>query len=135
MGISVNKVILIGQLKCPPKLTKLKSGREMCSLEIITTEEESDAIRQVAHRVKVFGDKASHLAMSLKMGDTLYVEGRINSKPWATSRRTGQLIDEVHGERVEALGPKRKSNISYEAASEAELAAEISLSDIKYLSS
>ena len=139
MGISVNRVILIGQLKCSPNLLTLKGGRDMCTLEIVTTEECLDGtgdlqITHTPHRVKFFGERAADLALSLKAGECVYVEGRINSKPWPSSRGRGRghLLYQIHGEKLETLGPKTRRQV-FEPVTEEELSKEISLQEIKKL--
>jgi single-strand DNA-binding protein len=80
--MSVNKVILVGNLGADPELRRTPSGTAVCTMSVATNRRYTDKSQQVQeqvewHRVTAW-DKLAELCKSyLTKGRRVYVEGRI----------------------------------------------------------
>jgi len=85
--MSVNKVILVGNLGADPELRTTASGQEVCNLRMATSETWNDKEgnrqeRTEWHSVTVWGVTAGHCARYLSKGRQVYVEGRIQTREY-----------------------------------------------------
>ena len=92
--MSVNKVIVIGNLGADPVVRSLASGQNVANLSLATTERFTDrsGARQVRtewHRVVAFGRLADTCERFLSKGRQVYVEGRVSVHTWDDSQ-TGE---------------------------------------------
>jgi single-strand DNA-binding protein len=82
--MTVNKVILVGNLGADPEVRQTNSGMQVANLRIATSErakgqdgEWSDHTEW--HRVVCFGKTAENVARFLKKGRQVYVEGKLRT--------------------------------------------------------
>lgn len=80
--MSVNKVILIGNLGGDPELSHTNSGTAFCKLSIATSERQKDANGEYKsvtswHRVTAFGKQAENSVKYLTKGKQVYIEGKL----------------------------------------------------------
>ena len=86
--MSVNKVILIGNLGRDPELRYTQSGSPVASLNIATTrkwrnKQTNELVEETEwHRVSVFGQSAEHCNNYLSKGRQVYVEGRLRTRSY-----------------------------------------------------
>ncbi len=83
----LNKAILIGNLTRDPELRSLPSGIKVCSFSIATNRvwKDKNGARQESadyHNVVVFGRQAETVAQYMKKGNSILVEGRIQTRSW-----------------------------------------------------
>ena len=83
----LNKAILIGNLTRDPELKSLPSGIKVCTFALATNRVWKDAngVKQEDvefHNIVVFGKRAENVAQYMKKGNSLLVEGRIQTRSW-----------------------------------------------------
>ena len=112
----LNKVYLLGNLTKDPEMKALPSGSKVTNFSIATNRYYKDAngAKQEAvefHNIVVFGVQAENSAQYLKKGQSVLIEGRIQTRSWddpATNSkkyRTEILADSVQfGAKAGAVG-------------------------------
>ena len=83
----LNKASLIGNLTRDPELRSLPSGIKVCSFSIATNRvwKDKNGARQESadyHNVVVFGRQAETVAQYMKKGNSILVEGRMQTRSW-----------------------------------------------------
>jgi single-strand DNA-binding protein len=87
MAEGLNRVTLLGQLGADPELKTLNGGQALLSLRLATNESYLDKNnerqnRTEWHRVSIWGRRAEALGKILNKGDTIYVEGRLQTRSY-----------------------------------------------------
>lgn len=107
----LNKAILIGNLTRDPELRSLPSGIKVCSFSIATNRvwKDKNGARQESadyHNVVVFGRQAETVAQYMKKGNSILVEGRIQTRSW-DDKTSGEkkYRTEIVADRTQ-FGPK-----------------------------
>jgi len=107
----LNKVMLIGNLTRDPELRSLPSGIKVCTFSLATNRvwKDKNGARQESadyHNVVVFGRQAETVAQYMKKGNSLLVEGRMQTRSW-DDKNTGEkkYRTEVVADRTQ-FGPK-----------------------------
>jgi single-strand DNA-binding protein len=105
--MSVNRVILVGNLGADPELRHV-GDRAVCDLSVATNEAWKDAAgvlqkRTEWHRVTVWGKDAENCAKYLAKGATVYVEGRLQTRSYEKDGVKRYATD-VISERVVFIG-------------------------------
>ena len=99
--MSLNKVMLIGNLGQKPELRQTNSNLPVTRLTVATTERRKGADGNWAnqtewHNVTVFGKQAENCVQFLDKGRQVYVEGRLTTKKWqdkdGNERRTTEVL-------------------------------------------
>jgi len=86
--MSVNKVILIGNLGRDPEVRYSVTGTAVCNLSIATTRQRKDKNGDMTqketewHKVSVFGRTAEVCGEFLKKGAQVYIEGRLQTRKY-----------------------------------------------------
>jgi single-strand DNA-binding protein len=85
MAQSMNKVILLGNLGADPEVKHFPSGDAFLNLRLATNEAYKDdddnwQTRPEWHNVVMVGARAERLALILKKGDRIMVEGRVTTR-------------------------------------------------------
>jgi len=83
----LNKAMLIGNLTRDPELKSLPSGVKVTSFSLATNRSWKDAngAKQDAtefHNLVAFGKPAELIAQYCKKGNSLYVDGRLQTRSW-----------------------------------------------------
>ena len=83
----LNKAIVIGNLTRDPELRSLPSGIKVCSFSLATNrvwKDKNGAKQEAAdyHNVVVFGRQAETVAQYMKKGNSMLVEGRMQTRSW-----------------------------------------------------
>ena len=108
--MSVNKVILVGNLGRDPEVRATPSGQSVCNFSLATTERFTDRAGQQRdqtewHNVVVWGKQADLCGQYLKKGRQVYVEGRLATHQYEAKDGTGKRYrTEVVAQRVQFLG-------------------------------
>jgi single-strand DNA-binding protein len=108
--MSVNKVILVGNLGRDPEVRATPSGQSVCSFSIATTERFTDRAGQQReqtewHNVVAWGRQADTCGQYLKKGRQVYVEGKLTTRQYEAKDGTGKRYrTEVVAQRVQFLG-------------------------------
>lgn len=108
--MTVNKVILVGNLGADPETRYLPSGDQICNLRLATTDRAKDKAsgeyKEVTewHRVVFFGKVAETAGQYLKKGRQIYVEGRIRTNKWQDKDGNDRYTTEIIGSEMKMLG-------------------------------
>lgn len=83
----LNKVILIGNLTRDPEIKALPSGVKVAQIGLATnrTWKDQNGAKQESveyHNIVSFGRQAETLGQYCKKGDSLYIEGRLQTRSW-----------------------------------------------------
>ncbi|MBU6153309.1 MAG: single-stranded DNA-binding protein [Bdellovibrionales bacterium] len=120
--MSINKVILIGNLGQNPEVKHSASGQAICNLSIATNESWTDKNGQKQektewHRVVVFGKLAEICGQYLQKGRQAYIEGKLQTRSWQDKDNQTRYTTEVVAQSVQFLGGNagagRSSNQEY----------------------
>jgi single-strand DNA-binding protein len=113
--MSVNKVILVGNLGRDPEVRYASSGSAVCSFTMATSRTYKDKQGERKdetewHRVVAFGRTAEVCGEYLKKGSMVYIEGRIKTNKWQ-DKETGadRYSTDIVTENMKMLG-KRGDN-------------------------
>lgn len=107
--MSINKVILIGNLGQNPEVKHSASGQAICNLSIATNESWTDKNGQKQektewHRVVVFGKLAEICGQYLQKGRQAYIEGKLQTRSWQDKDNQTRYTTEVVAQSVQFLG-------------------------------
>jgi single-strand DNA-binding protein len=108
--MSVNKVILVGNLGRDPEVRATPSGQSVCSFSVATSDRFTDRTGQQRdqtewHNVVVWGKQADLCGQYLKKGRQVYIEGRLTTRQYEAKDGTGKRYrTEVVAQRVQFLG-------------------------------
>lgn len=87
--MSVNKVILVGNLGADPEIRRTNDGRAIANLRVATSETWRDKAtgerreKSEWHRVVIFNEGLAKVAEQyLKKGSKVYLEGQIQTRKW-----------------------------------------------------
>jgi len=118
----LNKAIVIGNLVRDPELRSLPSGIKVCSFSLATNrvwKDKNGAKQEAAdyHNVVVFGRQAETVAQYMKKGNSLLVEGRMQTRSW-DDKTSGEkkYRTEIIADRTQ-FGPKGSSSGSNTSSS------------------
>ena len=78
----VNKVFLLGNLGADPELKTGKSGSSYCRFSVATTSVSRGEKKTEWHRCTAFGKTGEALAKYCTKGQTVFVEGRIETQKY-----------------------------------------------------
>lgn len=100
--MSVNKVILIGNLGADPEIRRTQDGRPIANLRIATSESWRDKAtgerkeKTEWHRVVVFNEGLCRIAEQyLKKGSKVYIEGQLQTRKWQDQSGQDKYSTEV----------------------------------------
>ncbi len=100
--MSVNKVILVGNLGQDPEIRSTQDGREIANFSIATSESWKDKAtgekkeKTEWHRVSVFAQGLVGVIKNyVKKGSKLYIEGQLQTRKWTDSNGVEKYSTEV----------------------------------------
>ncbi|MDP2607224.1 MAG: single-stranded DNA-binding protein [Deltaproteobacteria bacterium] len=120
--MSVNKVILVGNLGKDPEVRFTNSGSAVARLAVATSEvwNDRDGNRQERtewHNVVVWGKQGEHCGQYLAKGRQVYVEGSIRTRSYDDKSGTKRYVTEVVAQRVQFLGGGGGTRLAQQAES------------------
>lgn len=106
--MSVNKVIILGNLGRDPELRYTQSGTAVCELAVATTRKWKGKDGKVAeetewHKIVLWGVQAENAAKYLAKGRQVYVEGRLKTESYEKDGHK-HYSTKVQAEVVQFLG-------------------------------
>ncbi len=122
--MSVNKVILIGNLGANPNIRALPSGQNVANFSLATTERFTDRSgakqeRTDWHRIVAFGQLANTCDRFLSKGRQVYVEGRFTTRQYEAKDGSGKRYQtEIVARQLRLLGNRTNGNASKAEASD-----------------
>lgn len=110
--MSVNKVILIGNLGRDPEVRFTPSGRAVTRFPLATSEVWTDADgnrqeRTEWHNIVVWGKQGENCGQYLSKGRQVYVEGSIRTRSYDDREGNRRYMTEIIAQRVRFLGGGR----------------------------
>ena len=100
--MSINKVILVGNLGQDPEIRSTQDGREIANFSIATSESWKDKNtgerkdKTEWHRVVIFSQGLVGIAKSyLKKGTKIYLEGSLQTRKWTDSQGVEKYTTEI----------------------------------------
>jgi len=116
--MSVNKVIVIGNLGANPNIRALPSGQNVANFSLATTERFTDGNgpkqeRTDWHRIVAFGPLADTCDRFLSKGRQVYVEGRLTTRQYEAKDGSGKRYrTEIVARQLRLLGNRTNDNAS-----------------------
>jgi single-strand DNA-binding protein len=110
--MSVNKVILIGNLGKKPELRYTPGGQAVANFTLATNERFGGKDGQPAqertewHRIVTWGRTAENCGQYLDKGRSVYVEGRLQTREWTDKEGQMRYTTEIVAQTVQFLGGK-----------------------------
>lgn len=108
--MSVNKIIIIGNLGRAPETRYLPSGEAVCNIAVATTDVWKDKStgekkeRTEWHRISFFGKLAEIAGQYLKKGSQVYVEGGLRTRKYTDKDGVEKYSTEIRGTAMQMLG-------------------------------
>ena len=104
----VNKVILVGNLGRDPEMRKLEGGVTRVNFSLATTEyykdKEGRRIEQTEwHNIVFWRSAAENAERLLKKGNTVYIEGKLQTRKWQDKDGVQRNITEIVGESFQLI--------------------------------
>ncbi|MDO5680208.1 MAG: single-stranded DNA-binding protein [Pelistega sp.] len=110
--MSVNKVILVGNLGRDPEMRYNPDGFTVANVSIATTSTWKDKNTGERrddtewHRVVFFGRQAEVVGQYLKKGSSVYVEGRLKTRKWQDKEGVDRYTTEIVADQMQMLGSR-----------------------------
>jgi len=117
--MSVNKVILLGNLGKDPEVRYMTSGEAITTITLATSENWKDKSGEKQektewHRIVFFGKLAEIAGEYLKKGRQVYVEGKLQTRKWQDKEGQDRYTTEIVAKEMTLLGGKSSSADSFE---------------------
>ena len=114
--MSVNKVILIGNVGAEPEVRYVEQGVAVASLRLATTERARTLAsgtqvpeRTEWHNVVLWRRLAETVEKYVHKGDRLYIEGQLRTRSYDDRNGVKKYVTEVWADQMEMLSGKPKS--------------------------
>ena len=107
--MSVNKVILVGNLGRDPEMRHTQQGRAVANFTIATNERWKDRDGQQQertewHRIVVWDRLAEICVEYLAKGRQVYIEGRLQTREWEDKEGNKRYTTEIVASTMQMLG-------------------------------
>ena len=115
--MSLNKVLLIGNLGSDPEIRTTPSGQSVCNFNIATsrrwTNREGQNQEETEwHRIVVWGRQAETCKEVLSKGRQVFIEGRLQTRQWDDQNGNKRYTTEVIAQTVQFLSGGRGAGSS-----------------------
>lgn len=108
--MSVNKVILVGNVGKDPEITYMAKDRPVASFSLATTEKAHRSAsgaeipeRTEWHNIIMWGKNAEFAEKYIRKGTKLYVEGKIRTRVWEDRNAIKRNVTEIYVENFDIL--------------------------------
>ena len=107
--MSLNRVMLMGNLGADPELRYTQSQAPVCTMRIATTERRKGQDGQWTdytdwHTVVAWGKTAENCSQYLQKGRQIFVEGRLQTRKWQDQTGNNRYTTEVVASNVQFIG-------------------------------
>ena len=111
--MSINKVILVGNLCKDPDLKTTKDGKAITSFRLATNESYTDKNGDKKklsefHNVVCFDSLATNVATYTQKGSQVYIEGKITYRSWEDEKGEKQYMTVINAKNIQFLDAKPK---------------------------
>ena len=115
--MSVNKVILLGNVGRDPDIRYVAQGRPVATFSLATTERgytNSNGVqvpeRTEWHNIVMWGRNAEVAEKYIRKGTQLFIEGQLRTRMWEDRNAIKHYVTEIHVDNFEFLGrPKTEA--------------------------
>lgn len=119
--MSVNKVILVGNLGQDPKTQHFESGAVKTAFSLATTEtytgKDGNRVQETEwHNIVIWGKLAEIAEKYLQKGKQIYVEGKIKTRSWDDKDGNKRYTTEIEVSNFQMLGGVGGSNTNTSSA-------------------
>jgi len=118
--MSLNKVLIIGNLGSDPEVRFMPSGKQVAQFRVATNRRykiEGQLKEEVEwFSIVAFGRLAEISAEFLKKGKSVFVEGRLKTRNWTDAQGAKHYRTEVIAEMFQMIGNKRNGDQPHPAA-------------------
>ena len=119
--MSINKVILVGNLGKDPETRYMTSGEPVTNATLATSENWKDKNGEKHERTEwhnlVFYRRLAEIAgQYLKKGSQVYIEGKIQTRKWQDKEGRDRYTTEIIVNEMQMLGGKSSGSSSFEEA-------------------
>ena len=123
--MSLNKVMLIGNVGAEPEVRYVEQGVPIASLRLATTErgytlQNGTQVpeRTEWHNIVVWRRLAETVEKYVHKGDKLYIEGQLRTRAWDDRNGVKRYTTEIWAENMEMLSSPRNNQPAGETASQ-----------------
>lgn len=104
--MSVNKVILLGNVGNDPEMSFPDSSTAIAKFSLATSEPRGVNGQEVTewHKILMFGEKARFAENYIRKGTKLFIEGRIKYRDWEDKFHIHHKITEIIADNFEIIG-------------------------------
>jgi len=121
--MSLNKVLLIGNLTRDPELRSTPSGQSVANFSIATNRvwkdpqsgERKEAVE--FHNIVMWRRLAEIAGQYLRKGSKIFLEGRLQTRSWQDQSGTKKYMTEIIAENMQMLDRKPSGGAPYQPAS------------------
>lgn len=136
--MSVNKVILVGNVGRDPEVRHLETGATKASFTLATSEsyksKTGETIKNTEwHNIVLWRGLADVAEKYVKKGMQLYIEGKITTRSWDDKDGTKKYMTEIVADNMQMLGSRDggpRDNQSFEKPSTASSGSNSSVEDL-----
>lgn len=109
--MNLNKAFILGNLTRDPELRQTPSGQAVCSFSVATNRFFTDSSGQKQkqaefHNIVAWGKQAELVSQYVKRGNSILVEGRLQTRSWLDQQGAKHWKTEIVAERVQ-LQPRQ----------------------------
>ncbi len=115
--MSINKVILVGNVGKDPEIRHLDSGVAVASFSLATSEtyvaKNGEKVTSTEwHNIVLWRGLADVAEKYVRKGKQLYIEGRIRSRSYEDKEGQKRYITEIYGDVMKMLGTRETQTTS-----------------------
>ncbi|MCK9155928.1 MAG: single-stranded DNA-binding protein [Paludibacteraceae bacterium] len=117
--MSVNKVILVGNVGKDPEVRYVEQNMPVANFTLATTEKgyttQSGTVvpdRTEWHNIVVWRGLAKVAENYIRKGTQLYLEGRIRTRNWTDQNGATRYTTEIYAENIELLGKRPEGGVA-----------------------
>lgn len=121
--MSVNKVILLGNVGRDPDVRRSGDGGVCASFPLATTERaykkrsgEEIPEKTEWHNIVAWQGIAERIERHVKKGDLVYIEGKLRTRKWADKQNVTHYVTEIFVDQFEQLRSSDKASAPTESA-------------------
>lgn len=141
--MSINKVILVGNVGQDPEIRTTQDGREIANFSLATSESWKDKNtgekrdKTEWHRIVIFSQGLVNIVKNyVKKGSKLYIEGSLQTRKWTDSQGVEKFTTEIALQNfnstlqiLDSRGDRNSSNDSYSSSSNRSRNSDISVEE------
>ncbi len=116
--MSVNKVILVGNVGRDPEIRYVEKDVPVASFSLATTDrgfkrQDGSEVpeRTEWHNIVVWRGLAKVAEMYVRKGTSLYIEGKLRTRSWTDQNNNTRYITEVIADQMELLGKRPEGGV------------------------